>query len=68
MLIMQTPQDIITLENRLRESGFSVASVCRRADMAESTWWRWKHGRSAPTPRMWGRVEAAIAEITGGDR
>lgn len=40
------PADI---ETRAQAAGLSIADVCKRADIALSTFYRWKAGKTAPT-------------------
>ena len=60
--IMDVRSRIAVIEARLRKCGFSVAQLCRRADLHPTTWVRWKNGASA-TGHSWRRVERALAEV-----
>jgi DNA-binding XRE family transcriptional regulator len=36
------------IERRAKASGLTINDVCRKADVAVSTFWRWKNGRTNP--------------------
>jgi transcriptional regulator with XRE-family HTH domain len=49
------------IETAAREAGLSMAEVCRRAGIAQSTFTRWKRGTTEPTIGVYGRLVKAIA-------
>lgn len=51
-----TPQEI---EDRARLAGLSLAEVCRRANVAQSTFTRWKAGLSEPRLAVYRRLLVA---------
>lgn len=53
-----TPSDI---EAKAKEAGLSMKQVCARADIAQSTFWRWKNGMTEPTLDVYRRLRDAIA-------
>ena len=53
---------IPAIEVALRARRMSVAQLCRRADLAPTTWVRWKGGVPAQR-RSWDRVAIALGEI-----
>jgi predicted transcriptional regulator len=53
-----TPADI---EQRAHAMGLSLAEVCRRAGIAQSTWVRWKAGLSEPRLHVYRALVAATA-------
>jgi hypothetical protein len=55
--------DIAGLEERLSREGVSVARLCRRADIAQSTWHRWKKGESIPRPKVWDHVQMVASGL-----
>jgi hypothetical protein len=61
---MLQPKDIPNMEASLADKGFSVADLCRRAKIAETTWWRWKQGNFNPSWRAWFDVQTAFLEMT----
>jgi hypothetical protein len=65
---MDHRSDILVLEARLSREGVSVARLCRRAEIAQSTWHRWKTGESVPRPKIWEHVQAVAAELTPSTR
>ena len=52
-----TPADI---EAKARSAGLTIAEVCRRAEIAQSTFWRWKHGATQPSIGVYGRLCSVI--------
>jgi len=57
-----TPSEI---EARAKSAGLSLGELCRRADIAMSTFYRWRSGETSPTLDVYRRlVEAATAPAT----
>lgn len=52
-----TPHDV---EAKAKVAGLSIADVCKRAGIAQSTFSRWKAGKTAPTLTIYQRIEAAL--------
>lgn len=55
--------DLLTpelLEDRARTAGLSMAEVCRRAGIAQSTFSRWKSGTTEPTLDVYRRLCEAV--------
>jgi predicted transcriptional regulator len=52
-----TPADI---ERLAREAGISLADACRRAGIAQSTFSRWKAGKTEPTLGVYRRLRDAV--------
>ena len=40
------------IEAAARSAGLSIAALCRRADVTEGTFYRWKRGSGAPNMRI----------------
>jgi hypothetical protein len=59
---MDVRDQIIAIEGRLRERGVSVARLCRSAEIAQTTWVRWKTGTPARNSN-WARIEEAVATL-----
>ncbi len=55
-----TEQIINDIEARATAIGCSMASLLADADLDESTWWRWKHGKNSPTIKSLVKVQNAI--------
>lgn len=53
MSSLLTPEQI---EERARMAGMSLAEVCRRANIAQSTFTRWKAGVSEPRLAIYRRL------------
>jgi hypothetical protein len=49
------PSELALLEQRLRAAGFAISDVCRKAEVATTTWSRWKSGIT-PRPISWRRI------------
>lgn len=47
------------MEARARDAGLSLHEVCKRADIAVSTFWRWKRGLTKPSIGVYQRLIAA---------
>lgn len=58
---------IAEIEAVLAGRKISVAQLCRRADLAPTTWLRWKTDRCAPSRAAWARIERAFAALCPGD-
>lgn len=58
------PDNIPEMEAALAASGASVAEMCRRAGIAETTWGRWKRREVSPTFKTWGSVVCAFQGLT----
>jgi transcriptional regulator with XRE-family HTH domain len=55
---ISTPSDI---EAAAKKAGLSMAEVCRRAGVAQSTFNRWKNGTTQPTLGIYQRLCGAVA-------
>lgn len=62
---MFTPEKIPEIEAALAANGVSVAQFCREAEIAETTWGRWKNDQFMPSYRAAVRVQAAIKRMIG---
>lgn len=60
---MVHPKDIPEMERKLNDAGVPVAELCRRAQIAETTWGRWKGEKFNPSFSAWEKVAAAYGEI-----
>lgn len=52
------PNNIGDMEAALSARGIPVAELCRRAEIAQTTWGRWKGGKVSPTFKTWDTVSA----------
>lgn len=57
------PTNIPEMEEALRARGVPVAELCRRAQVAETTWGRWKNGSVSPTFKSWDAISEAFEVI-----
>lgn len=53
-----TPEDV---EAKASAAGMSIADICKRADVAQSTFSRWKAGKTSPTLTIYKRIVAVLA-------
>ena len=60
---MPHPNDIPEMEKALAKRSITIASLCRRSDIAATTWTRWKSGKVSPTVRVWDAVVSAFHEL-----
>lgn len=56
-----TPQDV---EAKARAVGLSIADVCKKANVAQSTFTRWKRGVTSPTLAVCKRMIDAINAVS----
>ncbi|WP_147435538.1 helix-turn-helix domain-containing protein [Paenirhodobacter hankyongi] len=66
--ISSHPDNIPEMEAALSERGISVAEMCRRASVAETTWGRWKRKEVSPTFKTWdavGKAFRALIDVPG---
>ena len=56
--------EILEMERVLKLSGQSAADLCRAAEIAPTTWWRWKEGKMDPTLLSWRRVLSEFDRLT----
>ena len=54
------------IERRARDAGASIAAICRAADVAHTTFGRWKRGETKPTLGVYERICQALAEAERG--
>jgi hypothetical protein len=59
--VIRTPAEI---EQLAAKAGKSMLQVCREAQIAPSTWTRWKAGQTSPTLNNYLRIAAAVEELT----
>ena len=53
--------------DRFERSEMSLTELCRRAEIAHSTWVRIKQGRQSPTIRTMDKIERALDEHEGAN-
>jgi predicted transcriptional regulator len=57
------PKTVVeTLVERARKVGLPVSELARRADIAPSTFNRWRTGETSPTLDVFARVERVVTE------
>lgn len=54
--VMHPVEQIEAMELALSRQGISVAQLCRQADVAQTTWVRWKSQATSPSPKAWSKV------------
>jgi hypothetical protein len=65
---MASISKLLEIEEELRTANLSVAHLCRRAGINQTTWFKWKHKAGAiekAQPRTWTAVEQARSELLG---
>jgi transcriptional regulator with XRE-family HTH domain len=55
-----TEEIINDIEKRAVAIGCSMAALLADAGLDESTWWRWRHGKSSPTIKSLVKVQNAM--------
>ena len=60
---MALREDMIAIEARLRCAGLTVSRLCAEAEIARSTWDRWRRGDTEPNLKTWREVVAAADRI-----
>ncbi|MEL6646645.1 MAG: hypothetical protein AAFQ05_02880 [Pseudomonadota bacterium] len=63
---MDLKGEIEAIETEAQEAGLAMRRFCQMADIAETTWMRWKNDLTAPNSRTWQRVEKARVEMKRG--
>lgn len=58
--IYETPQE---LEQAAQAAGFSMRSVCAKAGLAHTTWYRWKNAHTQPTYENRLKLGRAIEDL-----
>lgn len=58
MMTLQT--DMAAIEVRLKAAGKTVGQLCNQAEIARSTWDRWRRGETEPNTKTWRTVCAAL--------
>lgn len=61
---MALSDDMTGIEGRLKDRGLTVADLCRAAEIARSTWDRWKRGETEPNLKTWRVIEKAANQLT----
>lgn len=71
MVAYHAHMDTLTLireaEERARSAGLSIAELCRRAGIFQSTWTRWKSGATQPNFKSWNAVIRALEDAERGE-
>lgn len=60
---MLNQAEIQKIEEELTVAGKSVAELCRVAEIAETTWGRWKRGEFHPSYRKAQAVKDALNQV-----
>lgn len=61
---MHTDVEIARLERALKARNVSVARLCLRAEINQSTWMRWKRGiTKQPRGQTWERIVEAASSL-----
>lgn len=60
---MNIPAEVQSIETRLKEAGYPVAELLRRARVDVAQWQRWKAGKQDPRMGTWAKIERAAAEL-----
>lgn len=63
-----TQELIDNMVNRAAALKTSIFDVLKRAGVNESTWWRWKSGKSSPTLKTINRIGSVLDEIEAAGR
>lgn len=61
---MKLADDLAIIEEQLREKGLTVSGLCKQAEIARSTWDRWKRGETEPNTKTWRTVQAAAFKLS----
>jgi len=68
LLYMNADSFIAEVENALAAAGVSAAKLCRSADIAQSTWHRWKLNGVTPRGKTRRSVVDALHRLGLGDQ
>lgn len=61
---MLHPRDIPQMEAKLAERGVSVDTLCARAAIDRTTWWRWRELKVSPRLDAWQRAVEIFGKLT----
>jgi len=56
----ETGNPVRMIEDRAKTIGLSIAEICRRAGIANSTFKRWKSGQTEPQFRVYRKLLSAL--------
>lgn len=56
---MDIPAEARALEARIKDAGLRIQPILEEAEVARSTWTRWKAGSFKPRLDTWNKVNAA---------
>jgi predicted transcriptional regulator len=56
-------EEIEKMEFALTAKSLTVADLCRKASIAQTTWGRWKRGEVEPNFRTWNSVMDAFTDL-----
>lgn len=62
------PDPLADIERRAHEAGIPIRRLAEAADIAPSTWTRWKARKHGPTLNKLMAVEAALVRLTDNAR
>jgi hypothetical protein len=51
------------MERRTGAAGESIAGLCRRAGVNQTSWTLWKYKGVRPRPATWEKIERAVRQI-----
>lgn len=60
---MSIRTELEAIEKRVKDAGYPVAELLRRAEINASMWQRWKTEKHEPMLTSWRKVEAALQQI-----
>jgi predicted transcriptional regulator len=60
---MHIPTEVERIEASLKEAGYPVAELLRRARVDVAQWQRWKAGKQDPRMGTWAKIMRAAEEL-----
>ena len=63
MRCMEIAPEVIELEELAKSAGVPIGKALRKAKVASSTYWRWRHDGKEPLTTTVRKIKAAIAEL-----
>jgi len=57
------PEECKQIEEQLHANDYTVADLCRAAEITRQTWTNWRKGDMSPTIVRWDEMERALHEL-----
>lgn len=62
---MALTDELAEIEVQVKGRGLTIGQFCKRAEIARSTWDRWKRGETEPNTKTLRTVKSTLAALSG---